>query len=125
MMPVAVTLPDHPTLLESLVFQFVGLVIVTIALVGIWLMLELLGAAFRKAARQRHTQSDGGTAPEITQTPPPELIAVIAAAIDSSVAGPHRIVSVKPVNELQHADPNLLAWSGEGRRQIFSSHTPH
>jgi hypothetical protein len=51
---------------------------------------------------------------------PPELIAVIAAAIDSVIDIPFRITTISE----RRADGTLVSlWSVEGRRAIFSSHT--
>jgi len=47
----------------------------------------------------------------------PEIQAVIAAAVVVILKSPHRIHEVRPA-----ANPNLSAWSEEGRRQIFQSH---
>lgn len=45
----------------------------------------------------------------------PEILAVISAAVAVSMKGtPHRIVAISPAPQ---------AWSLEGRRQIFQSHT--
>lgn len=49
---------------------------------------------------------------------PPELIAVIAAAIQVTLGGVrHRVVSVSTGNQADRS-----AWSVEGRRQVFQSH---
>ncbi|MDR2463108.1 MAG: hypothetical protein LBD30_04935 [Verrucomicrobiales bacterium] len=52
---------------------------------------------------------------------PGELVAVIAAAVDAVISGPHRILSINPVDGQDSTQPTL-AWSVEGRRQIFQSH---
>ena len=46
---------------------------------------------------------------------------ITAAAHECLQAGDH-IVSIVPLEHLSQADVNLLAWSSEGRRQIFASH---
>ena len=51
----------------------------------------------------------------------PQLLAVIAAAIDTVIKVPHLIHSIHEVNPSKH-QYNPLSWSVEGRRQIFSSH---
>ncbi|MDR1191370.1 MAG: hypothetical protein LBK60_06875 [Verrucomicrobiales bacterium] len=52
---------------------------------------------------------------------PGEIVAVIAAAVDAVMAGPHRILAINPIS-----GPNpyqtSLAWAAEGRRHIFQSH---
>jgi hypothetical protein len=47
---------------------------------------------------------------------PPEVVAIISAAIHTTLKGRHRIISVGQIC------PNRQAWSAEGRRQVFSSH---
>ena len=49
---------------------------------------------------------------------PGEIVAVIAAAVDAVMSGPHRILSIAPVEATSFS----AAWSTEGRRQIFHSH---
>ena len=55
---------------------------------------------------------------------PAEIVAVIAAAVDSVMAGPHRILSINPVGAIGGPNPfqTSLAWAAEGRRGIFESH---
>ncbi len=53
----------------------------------------------------------------------PEVLAVIAAAVDSVISERHRIVSIRPAGESETAGKLYLqAWSVEGRRQHFESH---
>jgi len=53
----------------------------------------------------------------------PQLLAVIAAAIDTVIKVPHLIHSIREVESGRPTfDPR--GWSVEGRRQIFSSHRP-
>jgi hypothetical protein len=53
---------------------------------------------------------------------PGEIIAVIAAAVDAVMHGPHRILAINPV-DVREASQSVTAWAVEGRRQIFQSHT--
>lgn len=46
----------------------------------------------------------------------PEVVAAISAAIHTTLGARHRIISVGEIY------PNRLAWSAEGRRQVFGSH---
>ena len=49
----------------------------------------------------------------------PELVAVIAAAIEAVIDSPFRITTISE----RRADGTLISlWSIEGRRAIFSSH---
>lgn len=53
----------------------------------------------------------------------PEIFAAIAGALHVVIRERHRIASIyelAPMNE--GANLNLMSWSVEGRRQIFSSH---
>ena len=52
---------------------------------------------------------------------PPQLLAVIAAAIDTVIKVPHLIHSIHEIESGQ-SPFDSLDWSVEGRRQIFSSH---
>jgi len=51
----------------------------------------------------------------------PQLLAVIAAAIDTVIKVPHLIHSIHEVDS-KKSHFNAHDWSVEGRRQIFSSH---
>ena len=51
----------------------------------------------------------------------PQLLAVIAAAIDTVIKVPHLIHSIHEIDS-EKASFDALGWSVEGRRQIFSSH---
>jgi Na+-transporting methylmalonyl-CoA/oxaloacetate decarboxylase gamma subunit len=116
-------LPDHPGILESLRFQFVGFMIVMLVLTTLWLLIRLVGTVFKAIPKKAGTlpaevpttagAGDGG--------PPPEIVAAIAAAVHIVVKEPHRIVSIHPQISTQAA-VNMNAWSAEGRRHIFSSH---
>jgi hypothetical protein len=57
--------------------------------------------------------------PPAVVTAPPEIIAVIAAAIAVVLDRPHRVVSVQPAVALA---PEGNAWAMEGRVQQFLSH---
>lgn len=144
--PLLAALPEFPSVGESLVFQLTGLVVVFTALGSIWGLLELMGWAFRVAARAKqsaaHPAFTGATAHANTKiaappstakpaepptpTPPPgatnpavEIAAVISACAYLATEGrPFRIVSVVPV------EPHL-DWAREGRREIWASHKTH
>lgn len=59
----------------------------------------------------------------IPQKLSPEAFAVIAAALHTVIREPHRIVSIYDMTPMtEAANLNLMSWSIEGRRQIFSSH---
>lgn len=53
----------------------------------------------------------------------PEMFAAIAAALHTVIKERHRIVSIYEMSPTSEgANLNLMSWSVEGRRQIFSSH---
>lgn len=78
-------------------------------------------AACLEVARDGHSKffaSQLGTASG--GSVPPEIVAVIAAAISVTLGGrAHRVVSVQPV---QPSAPYLNIWAVEGRTEIFHSH---
>jgi hypothetical protein len=51
------------------------------------------------------------------------LVAVIAAAIHAAIKTPHKIISIRQVNQSQSPEAARMVWALEGRRQIFASHT--
>lgn len=126
-LPPLAFLPEYPTVLETLGYQAVGLIVVFTALGLIWLMLEAMGAWFRRLAA-RPAKPAAAPAAATPASPPPEpaavalaaveppLAVIIAAAVHTVMRGRrHRVVSITPAPEHQ-------AWSVEGRRHIFSSH---
>jgi hypothetical protein len=124
------SLPEYPTLWESLQFQLTGLIVVFIALGSIWGLMEIMGWAFRRLAiTQAATPSTAASpivANEASPAPvaepaeiPVEIFVIIAAAVHVMTDGkPHRIVTVTP------HDPSF-DWAREGRRAIFASHKTH
>ena len=118
------------SLLEKIVYQVNGLMIVFIALGSIWLLMEISGALFRKRdARIAKAKADAAAA-KVDASPAragasakpeegamtPQLAAVVAAAVHTTLAGrQHRIVSV-----VKHLPPDL-SWASEGRRDHFAS----
>ena len=120
------SLPAHMSLLENLRFQTVGFIIVMVILGLIALIMSLVGWLFRNAGGQK-LATGAGTALErslaVIQEEDPQVVAVIAAAVYSTVEEAHRIVSIRPVIEGKTVeDLYLQAWSVEGRRQHFASH---
>lgn len=118
-------LPEHPGLAESLRFQFVGFMIVMLVLSTLWLLIQCVGAIFQKTASRVKAIPSKKSAPAMSNagSTPPEVVAAIAAAVHVVVGASHRIVSVRPVVVATQSALNINAWSVEGRRQIFSSHS--
>lgn len=118
--PVFAALPEFPRLGESLQFQFNGLIVVFTALLLIWALVEIMGAAFRFRAQRTAAPAAPKpvAAPVVPAGPTPEIIAVITAAVHVALGGvPHRIQGIAPLG----IGPD---WAREGRRNIFASHQP-
>lgn len=116
--PLGAALPEHPELLESLIYQLNGLVVVFIALGLIWGLLETVGVFFRQRSRPVSEPPPAVAAVEPGQPAnaiSPELTAAIAAAVHVTLEASHRIASIIPV------DPPVHDWALEGRRQIHSA----
>jgi len=111
----AAALPDHPHWLDSIVFQFNGLIVVFAALSLIWGMLEVMGFYFRRVHHVPEPEPAAVAGPGEYAGVSPEQVAAISAAVMTLVGTPHRIQAIVP------ADPELN-WAQEGRRQIFASH---
>jgi Na+-transporting methylmalonyl-CoA/oxaloacetate decarboxylase gamma subunit len=131
--PVAAAIPDVPGLMQSIGYQVSGWLVVLLAIVALWLMIEGAHAVIR-----RHTAA--ALAPEpvvvaqpavapatpvqaapVEDRPAAEIVAVIAAAVDQALQGRGRIVSITPLGGASGAG-TAQAWSGEGRRSLFASH---
>lgn len=119
--PFLATLPEYPSIGESVAFQLNGLIVVFIALSSIWGLLELMGLYFR---RQKSAAPAAVPIPPSAPAPAPapagtaltpELTVVIAAAVSTLLKRPHRIHSIA-------AEPASPDWAHEGRREIFGSH---
>lgn len=115
----ALTLPEYPTLAESVQFQLTGLLVVLLTLGSLALLVGLIGRIFA-ALESRRIQPP--PAREETSAREPELIpAPVLAAIAGAVAatlGDSRF----SIRGVQVVDPRQnLAWSEEGRRSIYAS----
>lgn len=113
------SLPAHPTVVETLTYQFNGLIVVFLALGMIWGLMEVIGLFFRRkaAAAARAAAAAQAALPAPVAEPPvsPEITAVIAATVATVLRGrPHRIQGIALSAEVD--------WAREGRRQIFASH---
>ena len=86
----------------------------------------ILSVAGRRPAAPQPAPARPADAPAVP-TPadealPPELVAVIAAAVSASFDAPVRIAAVQPVGPGAGSEIFMQLWSVEGRRQIYSSH---
>lgn len=120
-------LSEHPGVLETITYQLNGLVVVFLALCFIWAVMEVVGLFFRRKAAAEEAvvkaaklAAEEAAALALTNAPaepslPPELIAVIAAAVKVTLR--HKRYKVHAIV------PAASDWAREGRRQIFSSHS--
>jgi hypothetical protein len=120
--PLAATLPDHPALGESIIFQLNGLVVVFTALGLIWGLVEVMAFWFKRRARTVAASLPtpapaAAVAPSVpgNEGMEPALVAAIAGAIHATLGAATRITSVVRVDAPDHG------WSLEGRRQIHSA----
>ena len=107
----------HIEFFHNLRYQGTGMLIVLLSL-GI---LAVVVSAVARILEQRESpvpETAAARAAGEDPTLPPEIQTVIAVAVYMALPSGHRIHQVRPV-----ANPNLSAWSAEGRRQIFQSHT--
>ncbi|MBM4066033.1 MAG: hypothetical protein FJ266_10410 [Planctomycetes bacterium] len=116
----------QPSFFENLRFQTVGFAIVLVALGLLALVLGLTGWLFKKREAQKAVSAAAISekSPVLSKEEDPhELLAVITAAVYSTIGESHRIVSIRPVtNGKIIGELYLQAWSMEGRRQHFASH---
>lgn len=118
-----------PARLENITEMIVGFVFVIVVLALLAGITEAIGFVFKRIAKGKSTQpapirqtrqssannvSAPATADSAPEEIPPEIIAVIAAAVHMTVKQPHRIVAIQA--ETHHQ------WAAEGRREIFQSH---
>lgn len=124
-------LSNRPSLSDNFVYQLTGFAVVMVVLISIWLVIEIVGAVFRHIAQEKlAVAGPPGAPPTPSPTPSPksaaatptDILFVIAAAVHATMQGPYRIVSIHETHPHEHASPDVMAWSVEGRRQIFSSH---
>ena len=119
----ALTLPDYPTLAESLQYQLTGFLVVVFALGSLAVLVGLIGRIFAALdARQAAAPAPApariaAPAPTGTEEISPAVLAAIAGAVAATL-GDKRFA----IRGVQVADPRQsLAWSAEGRRSIYAS----
>jgi hypothetical protein len=68
--------------------------------------------------------SEESSKTEMNKELSPEMRAVVAAAVYVTLGSGARIASVEPVKRIAstNVDPQMFAWSLEGRRQIHGGH---
>ena len=114
---------------DDIVYQTVGILVVFLALAGLWFIVAAIGACFKRhaarqaAAAEQPQQAAAAAAPQQAAAAPaqggiaPEIMAVIAAAVACELGSSHRIINIAPIHQ-----SNLL-WTMEGRAQIYASHS--
>jgi hypothetical protein len=112
LLPPLLVLSAHPSITEVLRFQLSGLLVVFMALGSIWLLVATTGWFFQRRAPARPLPT---AASPLAAGSDGALIAVITAAVQTTLGPGTRVVLVKPIR----VDGD---WAREGRRQIFSSH---
>ena len=122
----ALTLPEYPTLAESLQYQLTGFLVVAFTLGSLAFLVGLIGRVFASLDARRASVSAALPGPTPARTPAPtaaaeEISPAVLAAIAGAVAaalGDSRFA----IRGVQVADPRQnLAWSAEGRRSIYAS----
>jgi hypothetical protein len=110
----------HLAAADMINFETAVLALVAVGLLVLAKIVSDLRAEVR-ALRESRGGSASGTGPVPVAAPapddeiPPDVFAAIVSAVHFTLGDAHRIVSVSPAN--------ALAWSREGRRSIFRSHT--
>ena len=127
MIPLALTLPEYPTLAESLQYQLTGFLVVAFTLGSLAFLVGLIGRVFASLDARRAAVPAAPPVPAPARTPAPappaggEISPAILAAIAGAVAaalGDSRFA----IRGVQVADPRQnAAWSAEGRRSIYAS----
>jgi len=107
---------------DDVSYQLVGFFIVLITLIGLWIALEIIGSIFRSMENRRATEAASVPIEElVVAAPDSEMYAVVAAAIDTVIGQPHRIVSISSQSG-EGSKSTQTAWSSEGRKDIYRSH---
>jgi hypothetical protein len=119
-------LDGQPDFWDSLQKGLVGFLVVLIALASIWVFLETIGFFFKKlhkATANVPVSSSIVTDSSQEDRLDKDVVMVIAAAVNSVVTEPHRIVSISLAEGGKSGTKSSQeAWSAEGRRAIYSSH---
>jgi Oxaloacetate decarboxylase, gamma chain. len=111
-------LSSRPDFLTNISYQTAGIFVVMGSLTFLMVVVAIMGRLLNPKPRPAPSVVVSPTAASVPDDDlPPELRAAIVAAAVASLEGAHRVVEIRPV------DIRLQAWSLEGRRHIFQSHT--
>lgn len=111
------------TLSQDIIYQSVGLLVVIGSLSLLAFVISLLGKVFTAPGSPsssvfgENPTAATTAASHSSETIPPPIQAAIVAAVYATLQQPVEILSVQAAPQ-----PQLAAWSMEGRRQIFLSH---
>ncbi len=123
--PLLGALPKGAGFDQVFLYQLAAMAVVMISLVALWLISEFVAVGFRRAA-EKTLRGEGGPQEEEETSPEMEeharLTAVIAAAVVTVLGGQVRIRRIEGVTPSQPANPQLAAWTLQGRLQHHTSH---
>lgn len=105
------------SLMEALQLLAFGLLIV-VAFAQHRISARLDALERRPAPPDESAATERPTPPGADSPLPPRTLIILAAAATEACGEPVRIISIR-----EHAPPSAAAWSLEGRRHIFASHT--
>lgn len=126
----AFTTPSPEEITASLTMIGTGFVVVMAVLCFLWFCITVTGKIFVIAQERALKKKDALGGPN-THTSPAEAphdgisattLALIAAAVQTTVNGPYRIIGVEHHHSNHEPERQVSNWSAEGRRSIFSSH---
>ena len=109
----AADLPVDPTVRQLIEFAAGGLAVVLLSLSLLGIFCSGIGYLFRLgAAQSAPSRNAAGDADKLSD----EVVAVISAAVATTVLAPYRIVRIRGLTAEE------LGWSWEGRLQHHASH---
>ncbi len=120
-------LPQGAPFVEAFVFQSVGLLVVLLSLSSLWLLCETTSrlliriGAPRQISQNSNEVRGGDTRTEAIATAD-EITAVIAAAVVATSGRGSIIREIQPVAP-SLSNPQLAAWTLQGRLQHHTSHS--
>jgi len=114
---------------ENVLTMLSGFVVVMSVLITLMVLISLIGLAFKQSEEKKAKAVLEGSAPagssdmDHAHSLAAPTLALIAAAVHTTVQGPYRIVGIQPRHTSSEGENvQVSSWSVEGRRAIFSSH---
>lgn len=105
---------DSLHILLGFVFVIVVLAILAGVTQAVGFIFSMKKPAAAKPVAVAAAPAPVAAAPAASEGISPEVVAVIAAAVHTTLERPHRILSIRPSTDRY--------WAAEGRREIFRSH---